>query len=50
MEFPDWVPLNSALFLNPVNWMMVVLMVLLGTIILCMLGGALGTPREETAS
>jgi len=40
---PDWVPLNWLIISNPVNWVMVCLMVLLGTIILCMISGAVGT-------
>lgn len=43
---PDWVPLNWHLIGNPVNWVIVVLMVLLGTIILCVLGGALGVANK----
>lgn len=39
---PDWVPLNWLLISNPNNWLMVFLMVLLGTIVFCMISGAVG--------
>lgn len=39
---PDWVPLNWAIISNPVNWVMIFLMVLIGTIVLCMIMGAVG--------
>lgn len=39
--FPDWVPLNEDIILNPLNWVIIVLMVLIGTIALVMLMGSL---------
>lgn len=37
---PKWVPLNWVLISNPLNWGMIVLMVLLGSTIICILSGA----------
>lgn len=39
---PDFVPLNWDIISNPVNWVIIVLMVLLATIFLVMITGALG--------
>lgn len=44
---PEWVPLNWLLISNPVNWMIIVLMVLMGTILLCMVSGAAGSPASN---
>lgn len=41
-ELAKYIPINPALALNPVNWVIVFLMVLIGTVILCTLSGALG--------
>ena len=40
-ELAKYIPLNFALVGNPYNWVIIVLMVLIGTIILCTLSGAL---------
>jgi hypothetical protein len=47
--FPAWVPLNWAIIGNPVNWAIIVLMVLLGTIMFCIVSGALGHANKSTA-
>lgn len=39
---PDFVPINWDIVGNPLNWVVITLMVLLGAIFLCMIGGALG--------
>lgn len=38
---PDWMPINYFLLANPLNWLIVILMVLIGTILACFLTGAL---------
>ena len=47
---PEWVPLNWDLVSNPLNWMIVVLMVLIGTIFLCMVLGGLAHANRSQAS
>lgn len=46
----EYIPINPALALNPVNWVIVFLMVLIGTVILCTLSGALGHANNQAAS
>lgn len=45
---PDWVPINWDIVGNPLNWAVIVLMVLLGAIFLCIIGGALGHANLKT--
>lgn len=45
---PKWVPLNWLLISNPLNWALIVMMVLLGTIMLCLISGALGHANTQT--
>lgn len=47
MDLPDWVPINTALFFNPVNWVIVTLMMLMAVILVCLLTGAMGAPKSE---
>lgn len=48
MTLPDWVPLNQYLILNPVNWVIVVMMVIIGSIIMCIIGGAIGVTNGKS--
>lgn len=43
---PDFVPLNEDLLFNPVNWLIIVLMVMLGTILITMITGAFLVSRN----
>lgn len=44
---PDWMPLEWDILSNPANWVIITLMVLLGTILVTML---VGTVKISTAN
>lgn len=44
---PDWMPLEWDIIGNPANWIIITLMVLLGTILVTMLIGVAKVTREN---
>lgn len=45
MELPNWVPINVGLISNPLNWVIVILMVTIGTIAFSLVVG--GAAKKE---